>query len=275
MKWILCLFLPSLWAKQENEPFLWLEKIKEGEALSWVNKQNKRTLDLLAASKSFKKLQTLSLQFSEANDKIPHITFRYPHVYNLWRDSKHIKGIWRRTSIKSYKSKWPKWEILIDVDALAKEEKKNWVFKRVHCLPTEFKHCLVSLSLGGKDAEVIREFDIDKKKFVKKGFHLPENKSETQWVDQDHILVGTDFGKGSFTNSGYPRIIKLWKRGTALEDSKKVFVGKKSDISVSSFKLRHSNNQITIIARYMDFFNKNYWLYENKKNPKNTHSKNR
>src|SRR5262249_55042040 len=138
------------------------------------------------------------------------------HYYNFWRDDKHPRGLWRRTSLAEYRKPEPRWEVVLDLDALAAAEKESWVWQGATFLRPACERCLVSLSRGGADAAVVREFDARARAFVKEGFTLPEAKSDVSWRDRDCLLVGTDFGPGTLTTSGYPRLIKEWRRGTPL-----------------------------------------------------------
>ena len=248
---------------EKRDSFLWLEEVEGEKALSWVKEQNRKTLGKLAQGKRFKNTETSALEIFQAKDKIPRISIRGRYVYNFWQDDKFVRGLWRRASIKSYKRKNPKWETLLDIDALAKKEKENWVYDGTQCLPPEWRRCLISLSRGGLDAAVVREFDTVKKIFVKDGFYLPEAKSFVSWFDPDHILVGTNFGEGSLTDSGYPRQTKLWKRGTDIKQAKLIFEGKKTDVLVKSYTLTNLKDQVTVISRWDSFFTRSSWLYEN------------
>lgn len=255
-----CSYLP--WATEQRDSFLWLEEIEGDKALSWVKEQNKNTLNELTQGKRFKNLEDSALEILEAKDKIPWIALKGSHVYNFWQDDQSIRGVWRKTSVKNYKKKKPNWEILLDIDALAKKEKENWVYHGSQCLPPQWRYCLIYFSRGGKDASVVREFDTAKKKFVKNGFYLPEAKNSVTWMDKDHLLVGTNFGPGSLTDSGHPRILKLWKRGTDIKQAHFILKGKKSDVSLYSQRLMNSQEQALVIARKDSFFTGFYWLYE-------------
>src|SRR5690606_1925606 len=151
-----------------------------------------------------------------------YASLRRGFAYNYWQDAKNPKGLWRRTTVADYQSASPTWEVLLDVDALAAAEKENWVFKGAACAPGQTR-CLISLSRGGGDAVVVREFDVPARRWVTDGFNLPEAKSDVNWVDDDTILFGTDFGEGSLTTSGYPRIVKEWKRGQAIAEARTVY----------------------------------------------------
>jgi prolyl oligopeptidase PreP (S9A serine peptidase family) len=52
-----------------------------------------------------------------------------PWLYNFWQDSANPRGLWRRTSLQSYRTPTPEWEVLIDVDKLGEQEGVSWVYK--------------------------------------------------------------------------------------------------------------------------------------------------
>jgi prolyl oligopeptidase len=222
----------SDWPIEEMDQYLWLEDIEEKRALAWVQEHNSRSLTKLESDPRFEELRKTALHLMEDENRIPDPDLRGKYIYSFWRDSEHVRGIWRRTTIEGYESENPSWETVLDIDALADAEGENWVIAGANCLPAEYEHCLISLSRGGKDAVVIREFDARTKQFVKGGFYLEEGKHSVRWLDPDHLLVMTDFGQGTLTPSGYPRIIKEWRRGDPLEGARLVFEGLEEDITV-------------------------------------------
>ncbi len=122
---------------------------------------------------------------------------------------------------------------------------------------------MVHLSRGGKDAVVIREFDLVQKQFVKNGFRLfNEAKSRVAWLDKNRLLVATDFGEGTLTDSGYPRVVKLWRRGQNLKDAKVVFEGGKSDVLISPYVLRHGHDHAVLVVQSEGHNNRTHWLYK-------------
>ncbi len=244
---------------------LWLENIENEKALHWVKEKNKSTMDELKKDKRFKGLEKQMLEILTASDRMPLGQYWGGYVYNFWQDKKNVRGIWRRTPLQSYKTHNPKWETIIDVDKLAKKENENWVFKWYGCLPPEYEHCMIRLSRGGKDASVLREFNLKSKKFVKEGFFVPEAKSNYTWYDKDHLLVSTDFGKETLTESGYPRMIKLWKRGTDLASSKTLLTVGKKDIEVDAFVIQlNKKTRHTFLVQQMSFYTmKVFYLKEN------------
>jgi prolyl oligopeptidase len=231
-------------AMDDTDPFAWLEEVEGAKALAWAREQNAKTLPVLEGRPEYKPIYDKTLAILDSRDKIPTPSLYGTAVYNFWKDEKNPRGIWRRTTLESFRTPAPAWETVIDIDALAKAEDKPWDFKGADCLPPDFRRCLVSLSRGGADATVVREFDTVTKAFLPDGFTLPEAKSSVAWRDENTLWVGTDFGPGSLTTSGYPRIVKLWKRGTPLSEARTVFEGDEKDVA------SYGTTQITPGGRY-------------------------
>lgn len=248
-------------AEVEKDPYLWLEDVEGEKALGWVEQQNKTTLAEMTKSSRYKGLEKSALDILQAKDKIPFVKMQGQYLYNFWQDGEHVRGLWRRTTINNYKKKNPKWEVVIDVDKLAKAEKENWVFKGANCLAPKYERCLINLSRGGKDASVVREFDTTKKKFLKNGFTLKEAKSWVGWSDENHLFVATDFGQGSLTESGYARIVKLWKRGTPISNAQTVFEGQTKDMGVYGDSMFTSEGKVSIVNQLTSFFTSKSWVY--------------
>src|SRR5664279_2879176 len=197
------------------DPYLWLEDIHGSNAMDWVKAQNAKSAAVLEGDADYQKDYDAILKVMDATDRIPAGNLDHNFVFNFWQDAQHPKGIWRRTTIADYSNAQPHWDTLLDLDKLAADEKENWVWKGAEGSPS-LQHYLVNLSRGGGDAVVVREFDPGTKSFVKDGFTLPEAKSDITYLDEDTMLFGTDFGSGSKTTSGYPNVVKLWKRGTPM-----------------------------------------------------------
>ncbi|MEM9839698.1 MAG: prolyl oligopeptidase family serine peptidase [Pseudomonadota bacterium] len=214
----------------ENDPFLWLEEVEGEEALAWVRQQNERSLAVLEAHPAYKPMYDEALAIYTSDDRVPSVGLRGGYAYNFWRDDTHVRGIYRRMSREDYLAGKDEWEVLMDLDAIAEAEDENWVFGGLNCLSPDYKRCIVTLSRGGSDAAVEREYDLEAKDFVEGGFEVPEAKSSVAWLDKDTLLIGTDFGEGSLTDSGYPRITKIWKRGTLLSEAEQVYEVAKEDI---------------------------------------------
>jgi len=218
-------------APPAGDPFLWLEKVDGSKPLSWVKQQDAATSTVLEAVPEFAPIHEKILAIYNSKDRIPYPAIRGRYVYNFWQDANHVQGIWRRTTVDDYATAQPHWETVLDVDALDRQEGKNWVWKGADCLEPEERLCMVALSPGGKDAAVYREFDTQEKAFIPHGFQLAEAKSNVSWKDANTLWVGTDFGEGSLTTSGYPRIAKEWKRGTPLAASRTVLEGSAKDVA--------------------------------------------
>ncbi len=206
------------------DPYLWLEDVTGDEALDWVRAQNEPTLAALR-DEEFERMRAEALEVLDTDARIPYVVRRGEYLYNFWRDAANPRGLWRRTTLDSYRSSSPDWDVLIDIDELGRADDQNWVWAGAGVIEPEYTRALVALSRGGSDASVVREFDMLTREFVDDGFTLPEAKSQLAWVDTDTVLVGTDFGDGSLTDSGYPRVIKRWRRGTPLTEAQTVFSG--------------------------------------------------
>ncbi|MBL8522226.1 MAG: S9 family peptidase, partial [Betaproteobacteria bacterium] len=223
-------------ASAQEDPYLWLEDVMGDKAIAWVKEQNAKTQKSLEASPQFAAIRDKTLEVVNSRARIPGVAKRGDWYYNFWQDAKNIRGVWRRTTMDEYRKPEPKWETVLDLDQLARNEKENWVWKGSTCLYPKYDRCLLTLSRGGADAAVVREFDVLTKSFVAGGFEMKEAKGSASWINRDTLFVQTDFGAGSLTKSGYPRIVKEWKRGTPLETAKLVFEGQEADISVSAWQ---------------------------------------
>ena len=217
-------------AQEAPDPNLWLEDVTGEKALTWVKAQDEITKKELKAVPGFEALRVRLLSIYDSKEKIPYVTKGGAYYYNFWKDAEHVRGIWRRTTLEEYRKKDPVWETVIDVDKLAADEKENWLWEREDMRYPDYTRTLVHLTRGGGDADVMREFDLVTKTFVSDGFILPEAKSRVTWRTPDSLFVGTDFGPGSMTDSGYPSIVKAWQRGTPLASATTVFEGQKADV---------------------------------------------
>ncbi|MET7398121.1 prolyl oligopeptidase family serine peptidase [Dactylosporangium sp. NPDC005572] len=237
-----------------DDEYLWLEDVAGDEALAWVRARNAETTAALTGGDRFTGLRDGIRTVLDADDRIPMIAWHGERVYNLWKDAEHPRGLWRRTTLEEYRSAEPRWETVLDLDALAAAEGENWVWQGADYLRPGERRCLVSLSRGGADAAVVREFDLVALEFVTDGFTLPEAKSDVSWIDEDHIYVGTDTGAGSMTSSGYPRQVRRWKRGTPLTDAELIFEGEADDVSVRASTDPSAPGHRAVIRRSTDFF---------------------
>ena len=254
---LMCVF--SVKAQPVNsaiiDPHLWLEEVQGDKALAWVRERNAVSTALLQAQPVFADNRAKVLGVLNNRDQIPGVTRRGEYLYNFWRDAKNPRGLWRRTYLEEYRKVQPEWDVLLDLDALGKAENENWVWGGFDCLAPDYNRCLISVSRGGADAKVTREFDIAKREFVKDGFNLPEAKSQLDWVDINTVYVGTDFGHGSMTRSGYARIIKRWRRGTPISEAQIVYEAKESDVAAFATVDKTPNFERTVFGHSADFYN--------------------
>ncbi|MEI6232047.1 MAG: prolyl oligopeptidase family serine peptidase [Planctomycetota bacterium] len=251
-------------AEIPDDPYLWLEEVLGKRALEFVEKQNATTVKELEARPEFAPIKEQVLSILNSKERIPYVTKMGAHYYNLWRDATNPRGVWRRTSLEEYQQATPAWETVLDIDDLAKTESENWVWHGSSTFPPKYERALITFSRGGGDAVVVREFDLKSKQFIKDGFNLPEAKSRAVWRDENTVYVGTNFGPDSLTDSGYPRIVKRWSRGTPLTAATPVFEGQKTDVSVGISVDFAQGTIREFIGRDIAFYNsENFMLVNN------------
>jgi prolyl oligopeptidase len=251
----------SLSAETVNEdPYLWLEGVEDEKALDWVRERNARTQAALEAEPGFEALRADLLAIFDSNERIPYVGKQGEYYYNFWRDAQNERGLWRRTTLAEYRKAEPAWETVLDLDALAKDEGENWVWSGSTCLRPDYRRCLVSLSRGGADASVTREFDLVDRRFVEDGFVRPEAKGGLGWIDENRVYVYTDFGEGTTTSSGYPRIVKEWTRGTPMSEAKVVYEGGDGDMYIYAYRDHTPGFQRDLVGRVIAFYNDELYL---------------
>jgi prolyl oligopeptidase len=245
------------------DPHLWLEDVEGERALAWVREQNTRSLAELQADPRFARFEADARRILEAKDRIADPVLLGGTVYNFWQDDVHVRGLLRRSDWQSYAAGEPKWETVLDVDALSAQDGKPWVTGMPDCLAPEYRRCLVSLSNGGKDARIVREFDLVAKSFVDGGFELPEAKHSVEWVDRDTLLVATDWGPGTLTESGYPFVVKRLKRGQKLADAVELFRGLPKDVGVfPQSYLDRDGTEAIVLVRAETFFESTFQVVD-------------
>ena len=247
-------------APEPADPHQWLEEVAGERQLEWVKARNAEAVATLAAGESFKTLEERLLAILDSKEKIPYVSKIGDRYYNFWQDAAHPRGLWRRTTLADYQSPEPAWETVLDLDSLGKAEGENWVWHGARVLAPDDRLCLVSLSRGGADADVVREFDLATKRFVEGGFTLPEAKSRVAWRDEDSLFVASDFGPGSLTDSGYPRTVREWARGTPLAAAPVVFEGKADDMSVEAYRDLTPGFERDFVSRQVTFWTNELFL---------------
>ena len=243
-----------------DDPHRWLEDVTGEKQIAWVRERNAESTRVLTSGTGFPVLERRILSILDSKERIPAVTKIGDRYYNFWRDAANPKGVWRSTTLDEYRKADPAWETVIDIDALAKAENENWVWHGATVLEPEDRVCLVSLSRGGADADVIREFDLDRKAFVDGGFSLPEAKSRVAWRGRESLFVATDFGPGSLTASGYPRSVREWTRGTPLPQAEVVFEGQPDDMSVGASRDLTPGFERDFLVRQITFWTNEFFL---------------
>ncbi|MFE6973140.1 prolyl oligopeptidase family protein [Streptomyces sp. NPDC057682] len=237
----------------DNDPYAWLEDVEGEAALAWVAERNAETEAALTRGPGFAPLRKRLRDVLDAPDRIPYTARRGRHLYNFWRDADHPRGLWRRTTLEEYRTPTPAWEVLLDIDALAEAEGAKWLWAGARVRRPDFGRALVCLSRDGGDAVEVREFDLDTLGFVEDGFRLPEAKTRIGWIDEDTVFVGTDTGPGSLTDSGYPRTVRRWRRGTPPEAAETVFEAEKDDVAAAGWHDPTPGFARDFVSRSTDF----------------------
>jgi prolyl oligopeptidase len=247
---------------EQPDPYLWLEDVRGQKAMDWVKAEDAKTLSVLEKDPRYAGAYAAALKIAETKDRIPQPSFLAGQIYNTWQDGEHKHGVWRRTSLASYRSASPQWETVLDLDALGKAEGKSWFFHGAHCLQPNERYCLISLSDGGEDAVTVREFDLKTRRFVDGGFTFPKAKQSVTWLDRDHVAVSRDWGPGTLTKSGYAFVVKTLARGQSLDQAKEVFRGAESDQLATSAVVEHDGfgHALPLIRRGVKFFDAETYL---------------
>lgn len=260
---VILLLALSACSKTESveDPYLWLEDVEGEEALAWVERQNEISVGYLEALPTFEPFYKRNLEIYDSDERFASPALLGDFAYNFWRDANNKRGIWRRTTLENYVGGEADWDIILDIDVLAEEEGEDWVWKGSNCLRPEYRRCLLRLSRGGADAVVVREFDTQTREFLDDGFYVSESKSNLSWIDADNVFIGSDFGAGSLTDSGYPRTSRLWSRGTPVEEAKEVFAGEKEDVAVAVYRGWDGDESYDVVHRAPSFFAAVRYLY--------------
>ena len=243
-----------------NDSYAWLEDVTGDKPLEWVKAQNAKSEAEIASTPEFKQLEGRILAMLDSDAKIPAVEKIGDYYYNFWKDQRHERGLWRRTTLDEYRKPQPQWETILDLDALNKAEGENWVWHGAECRRPEYTRCLIALSRGGADADVTREFDIDSRQWITDGFFRPEAKGGLTWIDQDNVYVFTDFGAGSMTPSGYPRIVKQWQRGTPMSAAVTVYEGQAEDMYIGAGHDDTPGYERDFVTRTLAFYNDELYL---------------
>jgi prolyl oligopeptidase len=249
-------------ATTQEDPFMWLEEVEGERALAWARAENEKSLGGLQQDPRYQRFHDAALDILQARDRIPMVAIRPDGLYNFWQDETNVRGLWRRTTMESYRTESPEWETVLDLDALSKAENANWVWRGSSCLPPDYRRCLISLSDGGKDAVVVREFDTRTKQFVEGGFRLSEGKQSASWLDESTLLVAREWGPNTLTKSGYPFVVKRLRRGQSIDQAVEVFRGTPQDVSAGPMVMRDRKGTVQAVgfSRGVNFFEREYTI---------------
>ncbi len=245
----------------DDDPYIWLEEVEGEEALAWVRARNEEALTDLKADPRYQDLYEASLEVYTSQERIVAGEPRDGFLYNFWQDETHVRGIWRRAPLEGYLVGAPDWDVLLDLDALAEAEDENWVWDGADCLRGSSR-CLVGLSHGGSDANFVREFDLETRAFVEGGFYLDEAKQTAEWINEDTVLLATDRGEGSMTESGYPNTAAIWERGGVPEEAPLVFEGDLTDVGSFPGTYETPEGHYNVIVRARTFFEYEHYLVD-------------
>lgn len=243
----------------DDDPYLWLEEVDGEEAIAWVDKQNERTLEAFSGTQ-FETDRDALLAIYDAVDKIPYVHRRGEYLYNFWKDAENPRGLWRRTTMEEFQKETPPWDVLLDIDALAKEEDEDWIWAGSSTLPVTHDIAMLRLSRGGGDAVVLREFNLESRTFVADGFYLPESKGGVDWLDRDTLLVNSPLGDGMATTSGYARTVRLWSRGEDFTTTKTIFEIDASHMAAGTSIDRSAEEELIWYVDAIEFFDRAYWI---------------
>ena len=246
-------------AQTAPDPHLWLEDIHGPNALAWVRATNQKTYRSLASQSLYQEIHDDALMALDSKDKLPEITLRGDYVYSLYKDNEHPRGVYRRAPLTGFNAGKPVWESVIDIDALSKKDDVKWVFQGMDCYEPKNERCLVSLSPGGGDAHELKEFNLVTRSFVEGGFTLPKSKMTVTWMGENHLFVATDFGRGTMTESGYPRIVKVWKRGTPLDEAPTLKQTDRKSVSIYANRYKDENSQLDLIIERVSYWSYRYY----------------
>ena len=249
---------PTL-AAPDDDPYLWLEEIDGERALAWVEAQNRATLARFGDPRFAADRDTLAAIFDRP-DNIPLVARRDTKLFNFWKDAAHPRGLWRATTLDSYRTEAPEWDTLLDLDALAEKEEEDWTWSGAATIPGSHDRAILMLSRGGADAVVLREFDLPARDFVSGGFTLPEAKSGAAWLDRDTLLLSSALGEGMKTQSGYARTVRLWQRGSNPLAAPVIFETQPEAMAVSADLDREAADERIVFVERIGFFDAVVWI---------------
>ncbi|MBB4396539.1 hypothetical protein [Bradyrhizobium sp. ERR14] len=93
--------------------------------MAWVRAENEKTLGVLQSDPRYQQFYEQALSILQA----PVIPLEGHGLEHARQDENQVRGVWRRSTGESDRSQDPKWETILDLDALAAAENRNWVLQ--------------------------------------------------------------------------------------------------------------------------------------------------
>ncbi|MGH8783396.1 prolyl oligopeptidase family serine peptidase [Paraburkholderia sp.] len=214
------------------DPYIGLEELGDSAVDSWVRAQTARTMETYGHTASADAQTRRFVEAMTAQNRIVTCWRCDGWGYNIWTDETHLLGVVRRTPWSAWTEGSPRWETVLDIDALDLNnrdgEDTRWVLSSFDLIYPAYDRALISLSPGGADACIVREFDVEARAFVENGFELPEpGKHFISWIDRDTVYTGWDdsatHDAPAVTASGFPRQVRKWSRGKSIVDAPVTF----------------------------------------------------
>ena len=209
-------------AKQEprrgRRPVQWLEDVKATRRSPGSASRTPRARPNSPRRRSSSKLEGDIRAILDSDAKIPGVEKIGAYYYNFWKDEEHERGLWRRTTLAEYRK--PRAE----VGNGARPRRAQRAPRRrtgSGTAPTACKpdvQALPGRAVARRRRRRRHARVRPRHEAVREGRLLPPRGQGRRWAGstRTRVYVDTDFGPGSLTRSGYPRIVKEWKRGTPL-----------------------------------------------------------
>lgn len=238
----------------EHDEYAWLEEIKGSAALAWVAEQNIVAHETFEGDARYQGFFGSILSKLTAHDRLVSGRHFDGFIYNFWQDRQHRRGLWRRIGLDRYLNDRDCWETLLDIDELNELEGANWVFRGASFLAPGTTKALLSLSDGGRDAVVMREFDLLERAFVPDGFQTGPAKQSAAWLDRDRLIVASSADPSGASKAGYGIAVRMLQRGAGLAEAPVIYRGDPDDMAVQVSGTIAAGERIVFITQRKNFF---------------------
>jgi prolyl oligopeptidase len=194
-------------------------------------------------------------------------------VHELKRGTDNPSGVWQRTKLERFGQKDAPAELLLDLREIPAHEGVacSWSWFGAHdpvtsdCNP---QRCLMRFNVAGGDRVILREFDLEQRRFVDDGFNVDVPSSiEVEWFDADTVMILAELNPDERTLGGWPRIIRRWSRGTRIEDAPIAFdPGTCTHVTLAPGRVDgHPIQLVHVMRTYQD---NELWLLEQGREPR-------